>query len=218
MTSPATPRPDLPGASTRPQTVKPSVLWAYAGAVLAVLGIVIGVGLVVMGFLSGDGPEEQGRAEFPGQVQFESPARDEPLVIYLERSTLSGDPGLPGYLAPIVTRGDGEVPVDSEAKVERHAGMSTEMIPIGLFEAVGGEYTVTVDPDGSTDGTDVAIVVADPNVDPTGDRLMIWGGVVGAAMLLVGAVMVVTVGRARDRARVRGLVESRAGAVADGSP
>lgn len=217
MTSSATSRPHLPGASTRPQAVKPSVLWAYIGSAMAVVGVLLGVSLVVLGFLSDGGPDEVGRAAFPGQVAFESPARNEPLAIYLERSTLSGDPGLPGYLTPIVTRGDGEVPVDTDTKIGRHAGVSTEMIPIGSFVAVGGEYTVTVDPDGSSDSADVSIVVADPERASTGSAMMIWGAAVGGALFVVGLGVAIGVGRARDRARVRALVEGRAGIAAAGS-
>lgn len=212
MTSSATSRPHLPGASTRPQSVKPSALWVYVGATMAVIGIILGVSLVVLGFLSDGGPEELGRTDFPGQVEFTSSARGKPLAIYLERSTLSGDPGVPGHLPPIVTRGDGEVPVDTDTKVERHAGVSSEMIPVGSFVAVGGDYTVTVDPDGSSEGAGVAIVVADPEVSSTGSALMIWGAAVGSALALIGLVIAFAVGRARDRARVRALVEGRAGA------
>ena len=217
MTSSATSRPHLPGASTRPQSVKPSVLWAYVGAAMAVIGVILAVSLVAVGFLSDGGPEEVGRADFPGQVAFTSPQRDKPLAIYLERSTLSGDPGVPGYLTPIVTRGDGEVPVDTDAKVERHAGVSTEMVPIGSFVAVGGDYTVTVDPDGSSDNADAAIVVADPDVASTGTGLMIWGVAVGAGLFVVGLGITIGVGRARDRARVRALVEGRAGSETGGT-
>ncbi|MBK6968564.1 MAG: hypothetical protein IPH29_05460 [Candidatus Microthrix sp.] len=217
MTSSATSRPHLPGASTRPQSVRPSVIWAYLGAAMAVVGVILAVSLVAIGFLSDGGPEEVGRADFPGQVSFTSPSRDKPFAIYLERSTLSGDPGVPGYLTPIVTRGDGEVPVDTDAKIDRHAGVSTEMIPIGSFVAVGGDYTVTVDPDGSSAGDDVAIVVADPDVASTGTALMIWGAAVGAGLFVVGMGVAVGVGRARDRARVRALVEGRAGTESGGT-
>lgn len=212
MTSSATSRPRLPGASTRPQSVKPSVVWVFMGATVAVIGLILGLSLVVVGFLSDGGPDELGRADFPGQVEFKSPAREAPLGIYLERSTLSGDPGLPGYLRPIVTRGDGEVPVDTERDIARHAGMSSEMIPIGSFVAVGGDYTVTVDPDGSSDDADVAIVVADPDAASTGTGLMTWGAGIGGALFVAGLVLSLSVRRARDRARVRALVEGRAGA------
>ena len=218
MTSSATSRPRLPGASTRPQSVKPSVLWAYLGAAMAVIGVLLAVGLVAVGFLSDGGPEEVGRADFPGQVAFKSPSRDKPLAIYLERSTLSGDPGVPGYLTPIVTRGDGEVPVDTDAKIDRHAGVSTEMIPIGSFVAVGGDYTVTVDPDGTSNGVDAAIVVADPDVASTGTAPMVWGAAVGGGLFVVGLGIAIGVGRARDRARVRGLVEGRSGSDTGGTP
>ena len=113
---------------------------------------------------------------------------------------------------------DGEVPVDTDAKIDRHAGVSTEMIPIGSFVAVGGDYTVTVDPDGSSAGDDVAIVVADPDVASTGTALMIWGAAVGAGLFVVGMGVAVGVGRARDRARVRALVEGRAGTESGGTP
>ncbi len=218
MTSSATSRPHLPGASTRPQSVKPSVLWAYMGVAMAVIGVVLAVSLIVVGFLSDGGPEEVGRADFPGQVTFKSPSKDKPLAIYLERSTLSGDPGVPGYLTPIVTRDDGEVPVDTDAKIDRHAGVSTEMIPIGSFVAVGGDYTVTVDPDGTSDDTGAAIVVADPDVASNGTAHMIWGAAVGGGLFVVGLGTAIVVGRARDRARVRGLVEGRSGSKTGGTP
>lgn len=205
----AQPRPQMPGASTRPQAVKPSVAWVYGGAGLALAGIIIGVTLVVVGFLSDGGPETLGRSDFPGQVEFSSPVRSGRLGIYLERSTMSGDPALPGYLDPIVIRGDGEVEVDPKPNLPRHAGMSTELIPIGSFQVVGGDYTVTVDPDGTLTGSNVSVVVADPNSDSRGIDLMLWGGIGGAVAALLGSGVVVGVGRARDRARVRALVQSR---------
>jgi len=209
MTSSVTPRPNLPGASTRPQAVRPSIAWVYLGAVVALLGIVVGVGAVAMGFLADGGPAELGRADFPGQVEFSSPERAGPIGIYLERSTLSGDPALPGYLDPIVSRGDGEVQVDTEASLDRHAGVSTELVPIGSFNVVGGDYTVTVDPDGSSVRANVAVVVADPNPESSGSDLMLWGGLGGALAVVVGATLAIGAGRRRDRARVRALVESR---------
>lgn len=47
MTSSATSRPHLPGASTRPQSVRPSVIWAYLGAAMAVVGVILAVSLVL---------------------------------------------------------------------------------------------------------------------------------------------------------------------------
>ena len=62
-----------------------------------------------------------------------------------------------------------------------------------------------------------AIVVADPDVASTGTALMIWGAAVGAGLFVVGMGVAVGVGRARDRARVRALVEGRAGTEAGGT-
>lgn len=79
-------------------------------------------------------PRDVGASDFPGQggVSSAGPSSGR-LGIYLERSTMSGDPALPGYLDPIVIRGDGEVEVDPKPNLPRHAGMSTELIPIGSF-------------------------------------------------------------------------------------
>lgn len=68
---------------------------------------------------------------------------------------------------------------------------------------------MTVDPDGTLTGSNVSVVVADPNSDSRGIDLMLWGGIGGAVAALLGSGVVVGVGRARDRARVRALVQSR---------
>lgn len=209
MTSSDTPRPHLPGASTRPKAVKPSVAWVYVGAVVALLGIVVGVGMVAVGFLADGGPDELGRTDFPGQVEFTSEKRPGLMGIYLERSTLSGDPALPGYLDPIVSRGDGEVQVDSDPDLPRHSGVSSELVPIGSFSVVGGDYTVTVDPDSTTERADVAVVVADPNPEGSGSDLMLWGGIGGLVAVVAGAGLSIGASRARQRGRMRALAASR---------
>ena len=99
--------------------------------------------------------------------------------------------------------------MDTEASLDRHAGVSTELVPIGSFNVVGGDYTVTVDPDGSSGRANVAVVVADPNPESSGSDLMLWGGLGGALAVVVGATLAIGAGRRRDRARVRALVESR---------
>ena len=100
MTSPDELTPTVPAASTRPSEVRPSQAWVVFGAVLALVGIVGGVALVTVGFLADRGPQELGRAEFPGQVQFSSEDRVGRVGVYLERSTLSDVVGYAGLPAP----------------------------------------------------------------------------------------------------------------------
>jgi hypothetical protein len=179
------------------------------GAVLALVGIVGGVALVTVGFLADRGPQELGRAEFPGQVQFSSEDRVGRVGVYLERSTLSDVVGMPDYLPPVVTRDAGEVQVNATPDLERHAGVSSELLPIASFEVVTGNYTVSVDPDGTLDDRQFQIVVADPDSPATGTGLMVGGAVGGLVLVLAGAGVAIGVSRARDRARVRVLVQLR---------
>jgi hypothetical protein len=183
------------------QPITPHIGWLWGGVGLALLGIVGGLTLVVLGVLQGDGPKRLATAEFPGSVSFDLDEKVERAVIYLEYPALGNVSEAPPHLSPSATRDGDDVLVDVSPEEGRVSGPLTEMEPIGSFTGTVGSYVVSVAPDSG--GGSASIVVADPARSANGRSKVLVGSLGGVAAFLIGSMVAVTVGRRRTRSRQR---------------
>lgn len=187
-----------PAVEQAPPT-SPHIGWLWAGVGTALLGIVGGLALVVMGALQGDGPYRLSEGDFPGSVQLRLTERVETVVVYLEYPALGSAVEAPPYIGPIVTRDGQSVRVNNEPTIDPYQGLSTEMEPIGTFTGAPGRYEVAVNP-GDGEGT-ATIVVGNPAESANGSSKIFAGSVGGTALFITGCVIAVIVGRMRQRSR-----------------
>lgn len=188
-------RPARSAAALTKDPVRPPIAWVWGGIGLALTGLAVGLALVIMGALEGNGPARIQETTFPGTVRFVLTEDIAQVAIYLEFPTLGSAVEAPPHLTPLVLRDNADVVVDASPSIRRVSGVSTELEPIGTFAGAPGHYRVTVDPGGG--GGSAKIVVADPARSANGESTIRLGLILGLGIFAVGAVIAIVTGKQR---------------------